>query len=112
MEVREAIEYRIKLRPDPIAYSSAATALLSRNMDLPFVLQLAAEGKIAGDRFIRENEDSYKLDGKVQGSLDRTAAAFADIAGWAAYLEKRVQLAEKRLAEAARLSRNLDATNQ
>ena len=51
------------------------------------VLKLAAEGKIAGERFIRENESSYKLDGKVQASLDRNAAVFADIAGWALYLQ-------------------------
>ena len=111
-EVRDAIEYRIKLRPDPIAYSSGATALLTRNMDLPFVLQLAAAGKIAGERFIRENEDSYKLDGKVQASLDRNAATFADIAGWALFLQGDMTGAEARLAEAARLFRNNDATNQ
>jgi hypothetical protein len=110
--IRGAIEYRIKLRPDPMAYTAGANLLLARNADLPFVLRLAADGKIAGERFIRENESSYKLDGKVQASLDRNAAAFADIAGWALFLQGDVAGAEARLAEAARLYRNVDATNQ
>ena len=67
--------------------------------------------RVVGERFICENESSYKLDGKVQASLDRNAAVFADIAGWALYLQGESQ-AEARLAEAARLSRNVDATNQ
>jgi hypothetical protein len=95
-----------------MSYTLGANLLLARTVDLPHVAQMADAGRQAGERFIRENESSYKLDGKVQGSLDRNAAAFADIAGWAAYQQKNVALAEKRLAEAARLSRNLDATNQ
>ena len=110
--IRDAIEYRIKLRPDPIAHSAGANILLSRNADLPFVLRLAAEGKIAGERFIRENESSYKLGGKVQASLDRNAATFADISGWALYLQRDLTTAEMRLAEAARLFRNNDLNNQ
>ena len=37
---------------------------------------------------------------------------FADIAGWALYLQGDLTGAEARLAEAARLYRNVDATNQ
>ncbi len=110
--IRDAIDVRIKLRPDPLAYISGANILLARNADLPFVLRLAAEGRDAGDRFIWENESSYKLDGKVRGSLDRNAAVFADIAGWAWFLQGDLAAAEKRLAEASRLYRNVDATNQ
>jgi hypothetical protein len=95
-----------------MAYSTGANLLLARKADLPFVLRLAAEGKTAGDQFIRENESSYKLDGKVQGSLDRNAATFADIAGWALFLQGDIGGAEGRLAEAARLFRNNDLTNQ
>jgi hypothetical protein len=109
---RTAIEARIGLRPDPMSYIAAANMLLTRQADLPFVLRLAADGKIAGERFIRENESSYKLDGKIQASLDRNAAAFADIAGWALYLQGDVSGAEARLAEAARLFRNNDVNNQ
>ena len=112
LATRDAIEYRLKLRPDPASYIAAANMLLARNADLPFVLRLAADGKIAGERFIRENEGSYKLDGKVIASLDRNAAAFADIAGWALFLQGDLAMAEKRLAEAARLYRNVDSTNQ
>jgi hypothetical protein len=111
-EIRTAIEYRITLRPDPIAYIAGASLLLARNVDLPFALRLAADGKIAGERFIRENESSYKLDGKVQASLDRNAATFADIAGWALFLQSDFTGAEARLAEAARLFRNNDVNNQ
>jgi hypothetical protein len=112
LAIRDAIDVRIKLRPDPMPYSAGANILLARNADLPFVLRLAADGKIAGERFIRENESSYKLDGKVQASLDRNAATFADIAGWALYLQGDMQGAEARLAEAGRLFRNVDVNNQ
>ncbi len=111
-EVRAAVDARVALRPDPMSYTTGANLLLSRRADLPHVAQMADTGRLVGERFIRENESSYKLDGKVQGSLDRNQATFADIAGWAAYQQKNTALAEKRLAEAARLSRNLDATNQ
>lgn len=110
--IRNAIDVRVKLRPDPMSYIAGANLLLARNLDLPYVLRLASEGRVAGDRFIWENESSYKLDGKVRGSLDRNAAVFADIAGWAYFLQGDLANAEKRLAEAARLYRNLDATNQ
>ena len=111
-ELRVAIQKRLALRPDPMSYVAGANALLARNGELPFVLRIAAEGRVAGDRFIWENESSYKLDGKVRASLDRNAAVFADIAGWALYLQGDLTNAEKRLAEAARLYRNVDATNQ
>ena len=111
-DLTAAIATRIEMRPDPIAHIAGANALLSRNHNLPYALRLAADGKIAGERFIRENESSYKLDGKVQASLDRNAAVFADIAGWALYLQGDLATAEVRLAEAARLYRNVDATNQ
>jgi hypothetical protein len=111
-DVRAAVDARVALRPDPMSFTAGANLLLARKADLAHVAQMAEAGRAAGERFIRENESSYKLDGKVQGSLDRNQAAFADIAGWAAYQQKNVALAEKRLAEAARLSRNLDATNQ
>jgi hypothetical protein len=110
--IRAAIEARVRLRPDPMSYTTGANMLLARRADLPFVLHLAADGKIAGERFIRENESSYKLDGKVLASLDRNAGTFADIAGWALFVQGDVAAAEARLAEAARLFRNVDATNQ
>jgi len=110
--IRTAIEARIKLRPDPMSYIAGANMLLARQADLPFVLRLAAEGKIAGERFIRENESSYKLDGKVLASLDRNAATFADIAGWALFLQGDLAGAEARLAEGARLFRSNDINNQ
>jgi tetratricopeptide (TPR) repeat protein len=112
MALRNAIDARVRLRPDPMSYIAGANALLNRVADLPFVLRLAAEGRVEGERFIRENESSYKLDGKVRASLDRNQAVFADIAGWALFLQGDMTRAESRLAEAARLYRNVDVTNQ
>ena len=111
-DVRAAVDARVALRPDPMSYALGANLLLARRADLAHVARMADTGRQVGERFIRENESSYKLDGKVQGSLDRNQATFADIAGWAAYQQKNTAVAEKRLAEAARLSRGFDATNQ
>ncbi|MDO8677356.1 MAG: hypothetical protein Q7R30_02160 [Acidobacteriota bacterium] len=111
-DLRAAIDARTALRPDPMSYALGANLLLARRADLPHVMRMAAEGQAAGERFIRENESSYKLDGKVQASLDRNRAGFADIAGWAAFLQGDIKIAEERLAESARLSRGLDSTNQ
>ncbi len=110
--VRAVIDARLSLRPDPMSHAAAANLLLARQIDLARVDAIATAGRAAGEQFIRENESSYKLDGKVQGSLDRNAALFADLAGWAAYLRKDTTLAERRLAEAERLSRGVDVTNQ
>ncbi len=110
--VQAAIKARLALRPDPMSHAAAANLLLARQVDLARVEEIAQAGREAGERFIRENEDSYKLDGKVQGSLDRNAATFADLAGWAAYLQKRPAVAERRLAEAERLFRGVDVNNQ
>lgn len=110
--LRVAIDARTALRPDPMSYALGANLLLARRAELPHVMRLAADGQAAGERFIRENESSYKLDGKVQASLDRNRAGFTDIAGWAAYRQGDLTRAEELLAEAARLSRGLDATNQ
>ena len=110
--LRGAIDTRTALRPDPRSYALGANLLLARRADLPHVMRMAAEGQAAGERFIRENESSYKLDGKVQASLDRNRAGFTDIAGWAAYRQGDLTRAEELLAESARLSRGLNAANQ
>jgi hypothetical protein len=112
-ELRLAIQRRIALRPDPMAYIANANLLLARKAELMYVATgLAKEGVIASHHFIHENESSYKLNGKVQASLERNDAALKDAAGWALYLTGQVNIAELRLAEASRLYRNLDPTNQ
>jgi hypothetical protein len=111
-DLRAAVERRIEMRPDPMSYIANANLLLARKAELTFVTVLARDGMVASDRFIHENESSYKLDGKVQASLDRNEAALADASGWAVYLMGNIEAAERRLAEAARLYRDLDATNQ
>lgn len=111
-DLKKAIDARITMRPDPMSYNAGANILLARRVLLPDVIRYAEDGRVAGERFIRENESSYKLDGKVRASLDRNQASFADIAGWALFLQGDLKGAELKLAEAARLYRNVDATNQ
>jgi hypothetical protein len=111
-EIRAAIDARIALRPDLQPFVLGANLLLARRAELAYVIELARRGRLAGEQFIRENESSYKMDGKVQGSLDRNQATFADIAGWAAYLQNDLPVAEQRLAEAARLFRNNNVSNE
>lgn len=111
-DLRAAIEARIALRPDPMSYAVGANLLLARRAELAYVARLAVDGRAAGEQLVRENLSSYKLDGKVTASLDRNQATFADIAGWAAFIQGDLKTAEAKLAEAARLSRNLDPTNQ
>ena len=111
-ELRFAIQRRLALRPDPMAYIANANLLLARQAELTYIAVMAKEGLTDSHQFIYENESSYKLDGKVQASLDRNDAALADAAGWALYLGGQLARAETRLAGASRLYRNLDATNQ
>ena len=111
-QVRTVIDARLALRPDPMAHAAAANLLLARRVDLERVATIATAGKAAGELFIRENESSYRLDGKAQGSRDRNAAQFADVSGWAAFLQGNKAEAERLLAEAERLSRGTDPVNQ
>ena len=73
---------------------------------------IATAGLEAGERFITENEPSYKLGGKVQASRDRNRAQFTDLVGWAAFLQGDVATAEQQLDEAARFSNGNDFVNQ
>jgi len=111
-ELRAAVQKRLALRPDPVAYISAANLFAERKGEATFVQMLRKDGLIESHRFIHDNESSFKLDGKVQAFLDRNDAALSDSAGWAMFLAGQTAIAEIRLAEAARLYRNLDATNQ
>ena len=111
-DLRAAVQKRLALRPDPMAYIAAANLFAERKGESMFVQLLAKDGLIESHRFIHENESSFKLDGKVQAFLDRNDAALADAAGWALFNAGQPQAAELRLAEAARLYRNLDPANQ
>jgi len=101
-EMLPAIEARLALRPDPVAYAAAITLLTTRGVALARAGALAADGLAAGDRFITENEPSYKLGGKVQNSRDRNRALFTDLLGWTAFLQGDLATAAARLDEAAR----------
>jgi tetratricopeptide (TPR) repeat protein len=111
-EIDAAIDGRLAVRPDPLAYSAAVNLLMTRGVGLDRARALAVEGLAAGERFITENEPSYKLDGKVQASRDRNRAQFTDLLGWTAFLQGDLTTAEQRLDEAARYSSGNDFLNQ
>lgn len=101
-ELLAAIEARLALRPDPLAYGQAVNVLITRGVALDRARALAVEGLAAGDRFITENEPSYKLGGKVQNSRDRNRAQFTDLVGWTAFTAGDLATAGEKLDEAAR----------
>ncbi len=111
-ELAPVVDARLALRPDPLAYAAAANLLLTRGVLLDRARTIATAGLEAGERFITENEPSYKLGGKVQASRDRTRAQFTDLVGWAAFLQGDVATAEQKLDEAARFSNGNDFVNQ
>jgi tetratricopeptide (TPR) repeat protein len=111
-DIDAAIDGRLALRPDPLAYSTAINLLHTRGVRLDRARELAVAGLAAGERFITENEPSYKLDGKVQASRDRNRAQFTDLLGWTAFLQGDLATAEQRLDEAARYSSGTDFLNQ
>jgi tetratricopeptide (TPR) repeat protein len=111
-EIDAAIDGRLALRPDPLAYSAAVNLLHTRGVRLDRARALAVEGVAAGERFISENESSYKLDGKVQASRDRNRAQFTDLLGWTAFLQGDLATAQQQLDEAARYSSGNDFLNQ
>ncbi len=111
-DIDAAIDGRLALRPDPLAYSTAINLLTTRGVRLDRARELALAGLAAGERFITENEPSYKLDGKVQASRDRNRAQFTDLLGWTAFLQGDLATAGQRLDEAARYSSGNDFLNQ
>lgn len=111
-DVLAAVEARLDLRPDPMAYAAAINVLLARRVALDRVGALAEAGTAAGERFVTENEPSYKLGGKVRAFRDRTRAGFADQTGWAAFLQGDRSAADRHLEEAARLANGTDVVNQ
>ncbi len=106
------VDARVKMRPDPAAYVTGANALLARRALLDDAIRLADGSVSAADTLVNENLGSYKMSGKVQGSLGRSRAAAADIVGWASFLKNDVTKATSSLEEAERLSRGLDMVNQ
>ena len=108
----EAIDARIKARPDPAVFIAGGNALASRNARLDDVIRLGEASIPAAATFINENLGSYKMEGKVQGSLGRSRAAGTDLAGWAYFLKKDLPTATTKLEEADRLSRGADMANQ
>jgi tetratricopeptide (TPR) repeat protein len=111
-DIDAAIDARVALRPDPLAYSAAINVLNTRGVRLDRARELAVAGLAAGERFITENEPSYKLDGKVQASRDRNRAQFTDLLGWTAFLQGDLTTAGEKLEEAARYSSGVDFLNQ
>ena len=110
--ILDAVKARITMRPDPATYMAGANALATRNALLDDVIRLAEASIPAAETFINENIGSYKMSGKVQGSLGRSRASATDMVGWAYFLKKDLEKAGPKLEEAERLSRGLDMTNQ
>ena len=106
-----AIRARIDAQPDLRAYAAATGLLLSRGA-LDEVAKLAVEMVPAAERFVSENIDSHRLAGKAKGALERVRASSADLLGWVLFLKGDTAGAEPKLAEAERLSRAQDFTNQ
>ena len=97
------IDARLALRPDPLAYAAAANSPdRARRPGSIGPRPWPLAGLDAGERFITENEPSYKLGGKVQASRDRNRAQFTDLVGWAAFLQGDLATAAQKLDEAAR----------
>jgi thiol-disulfide isomerase/thioredoxin len=111
-ELVPTIEARLALRPDPLAYAAAVNLLTIRGVALDRARALAEAGLAAGDRFITENEPSYKLGGKVQNSRDRNRAQFTDLIGWTAFLQGDLATAGDTLDEASRYVNGNDFVNQ
>jgi hypothetical protein len=107
-----AVDTRIRMRPDPGVYLTGANALLARRALLDDAIRLGEASVPAAETFVNENLGSYKMSGKIQGSLGRTRAAAADIVGWAYFLKNDIAKATPKLEEAERLSRGADMANQ
>ncbi len=110
--ILDTINARIRMRPDPAVYLTGGNALAARRALLDEVIRLAEAAIPASETFINENLGSYKMQGKVQGSLGRSRAAATDLMGWAYLLKGETDKAATRLEEAERLSRGLDMANQ
>lgn len=107
-----AINARNRMRPDPAPYLVGANALVARAALLDDAIRLAEASIPAAETFVNENIGSYKMSGKVQGSLNRSRASAADLIGWANFLKKNTGPAAIKLEESERLSRGLDGVNQ
>lgn len=107
-----AINARTRMRPDPAPYLVGANALVARAALVDDAIRLAEASMPAAETFVNENIGSYKMSGKVQGSLNRSRASATDLIGWANFLKKNADTATAKLEEAERLSRSLDGVNQ
>ncbi len=110
-ELDAAIKARAQAQADPAPYFTGAQILLDRG-EYDRAAALAEEGRAASDRFVSENLSAYQMTGKSQGAYSRGRATAADLIGWAAYLRRDYARAAASLAEAERLSRGQDFTNQ
>ena len=106
------VERSILVDPNADAYRTGARALIERRLFLDRAIRLAEMGAEKSDSFVRENEDAYKMEGKIQSRLDRNRATHLNLIGWALFRKGDVPGAEQKLLEARSLSAGLDRTNQ
>jgi tetratricopeptide (TPR) repeat protein len=110
-DIVAAIAARTKAQADPAPYFIGAQMLIDRG-DYDRAIALVGRGVEAADRFIQENLSAYQMDGKSQGSLMRSRAQAADLAGWAMFMKGDTGGAASKLEESERLYRGQDFNNQ
>src|SRR5262249_29369859 len=102
-----AVAARAKAQADAQPYFVAADILNERG-DFDRAIEMAEQGSKVSDRFIDENLSAYQLEGKAQGSRDRTRSVVADLVGWAQFQKKNYAAAQAKMQEAERLSQGND----
>ncbi|HMF96430.1 MAG TPA: TlpA disulfide reductase family protein [Vicinamibacterales bacterium] len=105
--ITAAVAARAKAQADAQPYFVGADILNERG-DFDRAIEMAEQGSKVSDRFIDENLSAYQLEGKAQGSRDRTRSVVADLVGWAQVQKKNYAAGAAKLQEAERLSHGQD----
>ncbi|HXI31136.1 MAG TPA: TlpA disulfide reductase family protein [Vicinamibacterales bacterium] len=105
--INAAVAARAKAQADAQPYFVGAD-ILSTMGEYDKAIAMAEQGSKVSDRFIDENLSAYQLEGKAQGSRDRTRAVVADLVGWAEFQKKNYAVAQAKMLEAERLSQGSD----
>src|SRR6185295_77755 len=91
--INAAVAARAKAQADAQPYFVGAD-ILSTMGEYDKAIAMAEQGSKVSDRFIDENLSAYQLEGKAQGSRDRTRAVVADLVGWAEFQKKNYAVAQ------------------
>ncbi|HJZ71872.1 MAG TPA: TlpA disulfide reductase family protein [Vicinamibacterales bacterium] len=105
--INAAVAARAKAQADAQPYFVGAD-ILNTMGEYDKAIEMAEQGSKVSDRFIDENLSAYQLEGKAQGSRDRTRSVVADLVGWAQFQKKNYAAAQAKMQEAERLSQGND----